>query len=290
MFKYLLYLFGLFVIHRFPIAISYRLAEIASDIQCMLSPRDRRSVASNLRAITGKEENISYLTREVFRNFGRYLVEFFFMKKMVDATFVKQKIKLNHVEYFQQALAKGKGAILVTGHIGNWELGAVIMQKLGYNVVAIALPHKERPVNDLFNEQRQMQGLTIVPPNSALRKCMEALKENKIVAIVADRDFSMHGEIMDFLGKKTLIPKGAALFSIRTGAPIIPAFILRDEKKKDSFNLIVCKPIYPPDVSQKSDQEKEEITMLMIKQYLKVIEDKIYAYPDQWLMFREYGV
>ena len=226
------------------------------------------------------------MTREVFRNFGRYLVEFFCMAKKFDMNFVKEKVKICNIDILKRVLKRGKGAIILTAHIGNWEFGASILCMLGYPLMVIALPHKERPVNDLFNHQRQSMGVAIIPIHTAIRRCLEALKSNKLVAVAADRDFTQSGEVLDFLGRKAMIPKGAALFTIKTGAPIVPCFLVRNQD--NSFSLLFEEAIDPPFESEEYIEDSSLITMM--QQYTKVIEEKIRQFPTQWLMFRPFWV
>ena len=283
MFKFFLYKVGLFLLDRLPSGWFYNLATFISDIQYLCSFRDRKAVKNNLKRICSPGTDIDPLTREVFRNFGKYLVEFFQMKEIADEAFIKSKVKIEGLERFDEVLAKGKGGILLTAHIGNWELGAVLVSVLGYPLMAIALPHKERPVNDLFNAQREAKGVTVVPTNVALRRCIEQLRKNKLIALVADRAFGNHGIMMDFLGCKALIPKGAAMFAVKTGAPIIPTFCIRNDD--GSFNLNCCDPIYPP--QEVPAQMKNKTVLDIMRRYVSVIEDKIRAHPSQWLLFRE---
>jgi len=268
--------------------LSYEIAMFMSDLHYIFSFRDRRAVKNNLKKILPSEERLSALTREVFRNFGKYLAEFLRMEKMMDKDFIAKKVKVEHREHVQQALDKGKGAIIVTAHIGNWEMGAVLLSVLGYPLIAIALPHKERPVNDLFNHQREVKGMTVIPTNGAIRKCIEHLKENKVVAIVGDRDFSSKGggEILDFLGHKALIPKGAAIFSQRTGAPIIPTFLIREDDY--TFRLSMGEPLFPQEETSASSER--EMMLGIMNRYMAVIEEKIRQYPTQWLMFRDFCI
>ena len=286
MFKYILYKIGQFLVNRLSLGASYRLGVFLSDLQYFCSPRDRRSVTNNLRVILPSEKNLTPLTREVFRNFGRYLIEFFKMVNMVDGAFVRERVIVENLDDIKKVLEKGKGGILVSGHIGNWEIGGLFLSLLGYPTVAVALPHKERPVNDLFNHQREAKGITVVPIHLAIRTCLEALHENKLIALVADRDFTLKGEVMDFLGRKTLIPKGPAILSLKTGAPIIPIFIIR--KDNERFLLSVEEPIYPNKIVEGEVEREDQIQL--IKKYIAVIEKKIHQYPTQWLCFREFWV
>ncbi len=287
MFKYVLYKIGLFLLYHLPSNFAYGFAAFISDLQYFFSFRDRRSVKNNLKIISPSSENIPFLARDVFRNFGRYLIEFFQMKEMVDEQFVKNNVRIQGIKHLDAVLAEGKGGIIVTAHIGNWELGAAVLSALGYPLMAIALPHKERPVNDLFNAQREIKGVIVVPTNSALRRCIKQLRNNKLVALVADRNFSNSGGvIMNFLGKKILAPKGAAVFSLKTGAPIMPIFFIRNGD--GTFTLSCSEPIYPPQRSV--SREDNRVILGVMKRYMSIIEDKIRQYPSQWLLFREFSI
>ena len=286
MFKFLCYKVGQFIVSRLSLPAAYRFAMILSDIQYYCSFRDRRAVTRNLRKICPDATDIHRLAREVFRNFGKYLVEFFRMAGEIDQDFIRERVTVPRLDYIEQALARGRGVIFLTAHIGNWELGGVVMSLLGYPPVAIALPHKERPVNNLFNRQREARGVTIVPTYSATRRCLGLLRQNKMVAVVADRLFGGHGVVLDFLGEQAEFPRGPAIFALKTGAAIVPLFLTRTGG--DRFELTVSAPIYPPEDSGHGRPDDERLTGMM-RQYIKVIEEQIRRHPEQWLMFRDYG-
>ncbi len=287
MFKFWIYKLGQFLVNRLSPSASYRFATFLSDLQYVFSFRDRKAVRENLKCILPPETDVRLMTREVFRNFGRYLVEFFRMRKDITPEFIKEKVQIEGRQHLDQALQGGKGVILMSGHIGNWEWAAAIISLLGYPLMIIALPHKERPVNDLFNHQREDKGIAVVPSRFAVRRCIEYLNQKKIVAIAGDRDFSSHGEVVDFLGKKALIPKGAAVFSYKTGAPIVPTFLIRREN--NSFLFHIGEPIYPPQRVYQGNVSQELLVQLM-GVYIKRIEEIIYKYPTQWLMFRKFWI
>lgn len=297
MFKFCLYKFGQFVVRRLSLKNAYRIAMFFSDIQYVMSFRDRRAVQNNLRiilALSHPKENgspksdaeLSFLVRDVFRNFGKYLVEFFRMANELDEKFIREKVKTKNPQYLLEAIAKKKGIIFLTAHIGNWELGGLILGMMGYPTLAIALPHKERPVNNLFNQQRERRGITIVPIKQAVHRCLSTLRSNKYIALLADRDFTSNGEMINFLGRDVLIPKGAALFSLKTGATILPTFLIR--MPNDCFEIHLEQPIYPSDTALANGQIEQKDLVTLMTQYTRVIEKKICEYPTQWLMFREF--
>lgn len=269
-----------------PLHAAYAFAQFLSDLQYMVSFVDRRNVRANMRKILQKDSVDEKYVRDVFRNFGRYLVDFFRMVRDVDEDFIAKKVKCEGLPYVKEVLGKGKGAIIITAHIGNWELGGNIIRKLGYPMLAVALPHTHKLVNDLFNQQRELCGISVVSPQNAIRKFLEKLKKNESVALVADRDFGTHGLVMKFLGYPTLLPKGPAVLSIKTGAGIIPSFFLINPD--GTYTLSFHPPVYPAKIDDQ--MISDDVLKKMIAQYITVVEDKIRQNPGQWLMFREFEV
>jgi KDO2-lipid IV(A) lauroyltransferase len=286
MFRFFLYKISQFIVNILPVRAAYAFAQVLSDLQYTFSITDRRSVRSNMRKIFNSEHVDEKLVRDVFRNFGRYLVDFFRMVRYVNEDFVEKNVKCEGVDNVRDVLKRGKGAIIVSAHIGNWELGAIVMKKLGFPVLAVALPHKHKWITNLFNAQRELSGVTVVTPSVAVRRCLEKLKANESIALVADRDFGTHGLEMDFLGYKTLLPKGPAILAIKTGAGIVPTFFIRNPDGK--FTMTFNKPVY---AAYSDDQTiSDKVLMGVINQYIKVVEAKIRQFPGQWLMFREFPV
>ncbi len=285
MVQYVLYRMVILVIHCLGRQRAYAFARFCSDMHYYSSPRDRRSVINNLRQIFKTKEDVGVKAREVFRNFGNYLVDFFLMHQTINDRFMQEHVSVQGDGYLTAALARGKGVVILAAHIGNWEMGAAAMNRLGHPLTAIALPHKDRRVNDLFNCQRTAQGVTVIPANIAVRGCIQALRENKCVAVLGDRDFGVFGEPLLFLGRPTLIPKGAAFFAHRTGAAIVPSFFVPDGH--GNYVLSFEEPILSAEVSAGNGRELE---LGLMKQYAAVIERKVRENPLQWLMFREFGI
>lgn len=284
MFQYLLYKIGQGLIHCVPRSWAYALALFLSDWHFRFSTKDREAVIANLRHITGSDQNVEPRARQVFRNFGRYLVDFFFMYQVNDH-FLRDQLRIEGREHLEAALAMHKGVIILTAHIGNWEMGAAVLAKMGHKLTAIALPHKQKLVNGLFNRQRIAHGVTVVPTSVSVRKCVEALRRGELIALLGDRDFGAFGELLPFLGRMTHIPKGAAFFSMKTKAPILPSFLVPDGK--GGYVLSFFEPIYP---SCAVAGEAFSAIQQIMRRYVSVIERKIIEDPAQWLMFRQFGV
>ncbi len=255
-----------------------------SDIHYLFARKDRLAVQDNLRAIFPQLSNkeICRIRLTMYRNFAKYLVDFFRFQKL-DLAFIQKNIKIKNIDRLNQALNLGKGVIVLTAHLGNWELGGVVVALLGYPLSAVALPHKSKQVNDFFNAQRQGKGLTVIPLGKAVRQCLDVFKKNQIVALVGDRDFTAKGIQVNFFGKPTILPEGPAAFCLKTGAAIIPAFMVRNVD--DTFTLLFEEPItFTP-----TDNRHDDIRAL-VERYKPLFERYIRTYPDQWYMYRRFWI
>lgn len=284
MLNYILYRLGQFIALTLPLKIGYRLAVFCSDVHYIFADKDRQAVKENLKTIFPKasEREIHRIRITMFRNFAKYLVDFFRFSK-IDIAYIKKNIKIENQHYFQEAISRGKGGILLSAHLGNWELGGAVIALLGYPLWVVALPHKHKRVDNFFNAQRESKGLKVIPLGKAVRSCLDVLKENKLVGLVGDRDFAANGVVIDFFGRPALFPRGPAAFSLKTGATIVPVFMVRNED--DSFTVKIEKPVQ---FIASGDREKD--TMDLIMQYKVIIENYIRKYPEQWYMFRRFWV
>lgn len=278
MLGYFAYKIGEFIATVFPLRVVYVFCACIANLQFSFSKKDRNAVINNLRVIlpNDSDQEIRKKAKEVFLNFGLYLVEFFRYKSITEE-FVRTHVSRVGWEHVDNSLKKGKGAILLTIHLGNWELGGMAFGLLGYPIVAIALDHDHKKINDFFRVRRESKGVENISLGMSIKHCFKALKQNKLVAILGDRDFSNSGHRMSFLGREKMIPRGPAVLALHSGSPIVPVFVTR----QTNGNLTVeCLP--PMNFSNK--QSEIEI----IQQYKSIMEDHIKKYPTQWLMFREF--
>ncbi|MCU0666010.1 MAG: lysophospholipid acyltransferase family protein [Candidatus Omnitrophica bacterium] len=279
---YWLYQIGKTIALNLPLNFAYKFAAFVSDIHCLFNKEDRKAVTCNLKIIFPQKTNkeIAGIRKAIFRNFAKYLVDFFRYDKL-DKKFIDKNVFFQNKQYFDQARASGKGVIIVTAHLGNWELGGAVMGVLGHALSAVALVHQDKKVNDFFNRQRQSKGLTVIPFGKAVRQCLRVLEEKGILALVGDRDFGERGQLIDFFGKKTLFPEGPAAFGLKTGALIVPIFMVRNND--DTFTLHFNRPI-----ECKNSGDKKNDLIRTIFEYKEIFERYIKQYPEQWYMFRKF--
>jgi len=153
----------------------------------------------NIGIITGKDADkraLRRMARELYRNFAKYLVDFFRFSK-IDEGYVKKFVRVEGAHHIDAALAKGKGAIMLSAHIGNWELGGFVVAMLGYPLSAVVLPHRNKKIDGFFRTQRLIGKFTPIEIGVSIRECYRILKSNQVLALLGDRDFTKNGLLLD---------------------------------------------------------------------------------------------
>jgi KDO2-lipid IV(A) lauroyltransferase len=238
----------------------------------------RRIALDNLDRALGSERTADErveIAKEVFRSIGRSLVEFsrFGITTRDD---VLRLVQGPGREMFERALAEGKGGMMVTAHFGNWELIAAWMAASGFPVdFLIGTQHNEK-VDRLLVGFRSATGGRIIRLSTSSRQVFKSLKANRLTALVSDQHAASGGVVLDFMGRLASTPQGPALFSIRTGAPLLPLLLRRE--RYDRHILIPGEPIYPPN---SGDEDADMITIT--RAYTKFFEANIRKYPGQWM-------
>jgi len=275
---YYLFLLGSLIAWIFPRNACYAIAKFFALIQFHFFTKDRKQIIENLSAIIPDPKEREKQARNVVINFSYYLADFFRYPKMTEA-FLKKYVKVSGLENLDSSLARHKGAIALTAHLGNYELAGAVTSLLGYPVSAVALPHHDRRINDFFNRRRSLVGIEVISTGSAVRSCFSALKTGRVLALLGDKDFSGSGLKTKMFSHWASIPRGAAFFALKTQAPIVPAFFVRVDKY--FYHLIFGEPISLEEGSQPDEQQ-------LIRKYIAILEIYIKQYPGQWYVFGKY--
>lgn len=276
---YFIYRLVQWIAMTFPKWFAYKVAIAVAGIFYLFRWRMRRTLVDNLRhAFPEKKDAVIYsYARLTFCNFGKYLVDFFRFDKF-DRQAMEREVTIAGQEHVEECLEKGKGLITVTAHLGNWELGGVVMALLGYKFNVVALSHESSKVDSIFVRQRENKGVRVIPLGRAAARCVKALRQNELIALLGDRNINETGVKVPFLNGAVFLPRGPATLSIHMDAPIMPGFLVRTED--DKFRLILEKPIYDTGAGDKEERIKK-----LTGEVVKVIGNYIRQYPGQWYMF-----
>jgi KDO2-lipid IV(A) lauroyltransferase len=243
--------------------------------------KSRRAIISNLCIAFNKDKStpeIDLYARKTFQQFAKYLGDFFRFSR-INKENLSEYLSFKGLENIDKALSLNRGVIVVTMHLGNWELGGIALAMKGYPVSAVALSHEQRKVNGLFIKQREEKGIKVIPLGLATRKCIQALKNKEILGLVGDRDIYSHGLKVKFFNKETTIPKGPVILSLKMAAPIVMVFCIR--QPNDRFVMYLEKPIFIEGKKDYNDNDIEKLSGRIVK----IMENYILKYPDQWVLF-----
>ncbi|MCG3150286.1 MAG: Lipid A biosynthesis lauroyltransferase [Verrucomicrobiae bacterium] len=282
-FKYLQMKFAETIGRFMPRRIGYGIARRFADAYVLFDRRGRECVINNLQRIhlhngtALSRRALRVLARENFLNFAKYLVDFFHFlhlsreraDRLVNFGIVPQ--------VFDDLLARGKGLITLSAHLGNWELGAAVLAQRGYPINAVALWQPDPKLNALYQSYRTNRGIIPIPFGRAARECIAALRRNEIVAVLGDRDYTGGRQTVEFFGRPARLPDGPAKLALATGAPILPAFMVRVHG--DTFAYVLGEPIW-------ADRQHDSVDDVM-KRVAGALEEVIRAYSEQWYLFHD---
>lgn len=241
----------------------------------------RRSVRSNLRVVTGRND-VERLVFSTFRKFSHNWCDEMLLMRLRGEKLQALIGRRSSSGSLDQALAAGNGVILVSPHLGSWELGGLGLADKGYVINMLTFREPDEKVNELREAVRKERGINFIYVDRedssplAIIEAVNALRRNEVLAILGDRDGSSHTILIDFFGHPTNIPVGPAYLSLASGAPVIPAFVLLEEKGR--YATIMEEPIF----FKGGHGEHASAIRSGMEKLLAVFERYIRAYPDQW--------
>jgi len=287
MIKYYLFELLRFVVRVIPPRLVYALGAFLAESTYLFSLRSKRNLRANLIHVfnyLGKDtttrrsrREIRILIRKNFRNFSYYLVDFFRFSRL-NRKEIEALVEFSGTDNITAALQEGRGAIGVTAHLGNWELGGMVLSFLGFPVNAIALSHHNTRLNRLFVNQRALSGVNVIPVGQAALRSLRALKKNQLVLILGDRDVTERGIEVSFFGSITHIPRGPATLAVHADAGIFFGYFVRQSTHR-------YRAVFRPQLSVDRGLNRESREKEIIINLVKEMEECIAANLDQWYCY-----
>lgn len=269
-----------------PEPVAYGLARIAGSIAARVS-RKRSVVARNLARISGHPPDspeLQKLVVEAYRSYARYWLETFRLVRE-GREFFLDRFKAIGDEHIDEMLARGKGAIVVVGHLGNWDAAGAWVGARGNRLVTVAEVLRPRRMFDFFVRHRETLGMHIIPAApGATERLAEAVEGGAVVAILGDRDLKGKGPEVTFFGETTTMPAGAAVVALRTGVPLMVAgvFEKRLPDGRRGWLADISAPLEMPDGT--GPDAVRELTQRVATSY----EGYVRKHPEQWHVFQPF--
>ncbi len=257
----------------------------------LLMPKARQGIGANLRVISRgrwSTKEIRAYARRTFQNYGQYLLDYMVMSGLIaerKGRMVARELGQHHMV---KALKQGNGVICITPHLGNWELGGLLLAFKGADLYVLTLDETDANTKAFRERMRIQKGIKSIyidpddPTPAAIIEVVKVLKEKKVVAMLGDRAGNNNTIAIDFFGRQTPFPRGVATLAMATGAAVLPVFVVL---KGGKYWGIIERPIYFQSPSRKG---REQGIRQGMEQLVGVFERYIKEYPDQWYNFYPY--
>lgn len=261
-----------------PWKINYWLADRLGEISYIFLAKRRSLTIDNLTQAFKDEydkKEIRRLAINTFRNFAKNIIEFISLSK-INKDNVNNFVTINGLENLQKAKKKKKGVIILSSHLGNWELMAKALILKGYPITIMVRRQKNKLVEKVIEYQRSNSKIKTISHTLASKEIFNLLKNNEIIGMIADQDGGEKGIFINFFGRQASTIPSPVVFTIRSQAELIPLF---DIRQKDNHHQIIIEPAYQ--LINTSNIKNDIINNT--QRLTNKLESYIRQYPDQWL-------
>lgn len=252
-------------------------AKFFSNLYCKIDKRRIEFAFKNMKEAFGNkysDTELKSMVKEVLYNF---IVEFymFFNIGHKPKEYIKEIVTIEHKEYLEEALAMSKGVILLTAHMGNWELLARRLCLEGLQISVIARDSDHVGITEITNKIRENGGYSVYSKDRPLLGIIKALKRQECIGILPDQS-NDEGIWVNFFNRPAKTATGPAAFSLKTGAPILPVFAIREDLGKYRLDIL---PILKYEPMGDFQEDVKNLTQICND----AIEKEIRENPTSWL-------
>jgi KDO2-lipid IV(A) lauroyltransferase len=261
-----------------PKGVNRKLAEVLGWIWFLVDVRHRRIALNNLELAWGDELDESARRNIARRNFihlSRVMLEVPYLRKLTPEN-LDRYVNFHGLEHFNAALDKGKGLLVLASHFGNWEMMALAFS-LRYHPANLVVRPLDNPILDtLINGIRTRGGNQLITKKGSVRSVLRLLGQGEVVVLLIDQNLAWYdGVFVPFFKEIACTNKALAVLALRTGAPVIPVYNVR---QPDGSYRVVLEPEVELVRSGDTTRDIEDNTA----NFNRVIESYVRRYPEQW--------
>lgn len=226
------------------------------------------------------EQEIRELGRGNFKMIGKNAGDILRSSQIRNLSQLEEFLVTHGYENYETAHAKGKGVIFLTCHLGAFDLQVTNMAMRGLNPNIIGTPLKDKRLNDLLWNYRNLHGAIAIARGKETFRMIKVLKSGGSVALLIDQDTKVKTVFVDFFGMPAATPVGATVLALKTGAAVVPTYIYMGEDELQHMHIL---PQIPMRVSGNEDDDVQYNTQVLTR----FIEDKVREHPEQWVWMHE---
>jgi KDO2-lipid IV(A) lauroyltransferase len=276
-----LFIRGLFLIVKLsPLAVNSWLGEKLGVLSFRLLKRRRDLTLENIREARERgflpsDTDDYQLAQKTWQNMCLSGIEFAYYYSHSHET-IRRTVAIEGAENLTRALEKKKGVVLITTHLGNWELMGMALSLAGFKINSIVQAQANDMWDQYINDCRRSIGMKLIRKRGFLRPIVDAFNRNEVVSFFIDQHAKGMGLLLKVFGRDARIPRGAAEFALKLDKPVVFAYIVRESPGK--HRLVISEEIQ---LSTSGDYQKDlqENTV----RFIGLVQSTISQYPEQWL-------
>jgi KDO2-lipid IV(A) lauroyltransferase len=275
--EYAAFRFLAFLLRLIPLRTSYRIANVLGIFIVRVLGIRRETMLKNLRLAFGKEKTEAELLRiaeQSMENLGKLVFEF--IRTSEASRHPERYIDAPDAGFVAELMARGKGAVAIVSHFGNWEWLAIPIRSFGLFTNAVGRPLKNPYLYGYIRKMREDANLRNIDKAGAVRSSVAAIRKGEMIALLIDQHESQGAVWVDFFGRKASTSTLPALLALKCGCPVFPAFFYRDESGRSKI-------LYRPEFKLIQTGDLQADLLANTQQYVAKIEEEIRKRPGDWL-------
>lgn len=267
---------GVFLARFVPFKVADKTAVLLGSLSSHVLVGRRHTIEKNLYYIfSGKNierEHFNRIVKATFVNYARIMVDFFRLGSMSKKE--DFDVEADIAEGALNVLSHKRGCVLITMHLGNWDYAGAYLAAIGQPMSAL-VEETDPDILALYTRHRERTGMKTFPLPRAAYAFVDTIKNNRILAILADRDIVGNGTPIGFFSGRRKIPSGLATIIVRKKLPVLFGYMVLNPSHKRRYLGIIEPPII-------FEGDENEFNQLMVNKFEEIIR----RYPDQWFVFQ----
>jgi len=267
----------IFLFRLIPLGLRRMLFQCLLILFYYLSPKQRLIALYNLvRAFPGKPlSQLVAIAKGAYRNIGIMAAEFFEIPS-INRNNIQKYVDFEGLQHLEQALKRNKGVLSIVAHFGNWEMMTAAVPAVAGPMHIIYRPLDNPVLENLMSWVRAANGNMMVPKEGAVLKSARLLAQKQMIGILIDQNMATReGAFVDFFGRPACTSLSLAFLAMKTGAAVLPAFMIR--MKNGKYKFLIQPPVELIDTG-----DKKRDMVANTQKFTRIIENVVRQYPDQY--------
>lgn len=276
LFLYLVVRVVFMVLRMFPYSMAPVVGRRLGRVLRLLDGRHAAVAARNLERSRGvcPPDGIPAFVDRLYAHIGLSFVEMLMLPGLIERGQLEQFTRFERFQVADEVRRKGRGLIVVIGHLGNWEIIGLAICKAGYPLNSLARPIENPWIDDYLTRFRTRTGQKIIPKRHAIGQMIRVLQRNEILIVQVDQNAKSAGVMTDFFGRPASTHRSPAILSLKYGTPILVADIYRENGR---HHCVLSDPILP-----ETYRDRPDPVAALTQAYTSRFEECVRAHPEQW--------